>query len=149
MASKSQPSGALAGWMAGQRWFAAKSRRIVGTLVEDHLRVAGATLHVVRVGLDDGATHRYAVPLLDGPVPSDALDDPGFCRALLDVMRSARRGGPRGGALLGRPSTAFPADLPADLPVRRLVGEQSKPAGGFGDRLIVTHLPRVGGGGDH
>ncbi|HEU5194162.1 MAG TPA: sugar phosphotransferase, partial [Methylomirabilota bacterium] len=143
MASKSLPSDTLAGWIAGQRWFAAKSRRIVGTLVEDHLRVAGATLHVVRVGLDDGATHRYAVPLLDGPVPSDALDDPGFCRALLDVMRSAGRVGPDRGALLGRPSTAFPADLPADLPVRRLVGEQSNTSVVFGDRLIVKHIRRL------
>src|SRR4051812_19459467 len=73
----------LTRWIAGQRWFGAKSRRIVATHVEDGPRIADATLHLVRLGLDDGTTHTYVVPLRDGAAPSDAFDDPAFCRALL------------------------------------------------------------------
>ena len=143
MASKSPPSESLAGWIAAQRWFAGKSRRIVATRVEEHLRVDGATLHLVRVGLDDGAVHTYAVPLLDGPAPRDAFDDPAFCRALLEVLRTGGQVGGERSALLGRPSAAFPADLSAGLPVRRLAGEQSNTSVVFGDRLIVKHFRRL------
>ena len=141
MASKSLPSDSLAAWIAGQRWFAAKSRRIVGVHVEERLPVGDATLYLVRVGLDDGAVHTYVVPLRGEPF-TDAFDDPGFCRALLDVIRTGGRVGQRA-ALLGRPSTAFPADLPADVPVRRLTGEQSNTSVMFGDRLIVKHFRRL------
>src|SRR4051812_43126101 len=65
----------LAQWIAGQRWFGAKSRRIVATHVEDGPRIAEATLHLVRLGLDDGSTHTYVVPLRDGAAPNDAFDD--------------------------------------------------------------------------
>jgi predicted trehalose synthase len=143
MASKSPRSDALAGWIAGQRWFGAKSRRIVATEVEDGPRIAGATLHLVRLGLDDGSTHTYAVPLRHGAALADAFDDPAFCRALLDLMRDGGRAGSERGALVGRPSTAFPADLPAALGVRRLTGEQSNTSVVFGDRLIVKHFRRL------
>jgi len=145
MASKSLRSDLLAQWIAGQRWFGAKSRRIVATHVEDGPRIAEATLHLVRLGLDDGSTHTYMVPLRDGASPSDAFDDPAFCRALLDVMRRGARAGDERGALLGRPS-AFPGDLPADVGVRRLTGEQSNTSVVFGERLIVKHFRRFGPG---
>jgi len=143
MASTSLPSDSLARWIAGQRWFGAKSRRIVGVHVAERLRIGEATLYLVRIGLDDGALHTYAVPLLDAPPLSDAFDDPAFCRALLDVMRTGGRLGHERGALLGRPSAGFPADLPADVTVRRLAGEQSNTSVVFGDRLIVKHFRRL------
>jgi predicted trehalose synthase len=145
MASKSPRSDAsarpdLAQWIAGQRWFAAKARRIVCTHIEDRLPVADATLDVIRVGLDDGSTHTYVVALRDGSTPRDAFDDPAFCRALLGVLRSGGRLGHEHSALLGCPSIGFPADLPADAPVRRLAGEQSNTSVVFGDRVIVKHF---------
>jgi predicted trehalose synthase len=142
MASKSLQSDSLAGWIAAQRWFAAKSRRIVGVHVEDRLAVADAMLFLVRVGLDDGAVHTYVVPLRGEPF-TDAFDDPAFCRALLEVMRDGGRVGRERGALLGRPSTGFPRDLPADVAVRRLAGEQSNTSVVFGDRVIVKHFRRL------
>src|SRR5207245_5499149 len=51
----------LAAWLATRRWFATKTRRIVATAVDDRVRVGGATLCVVRVGLDDGSDDRYVV----------------------------------------------------------------------------------------
>ena len=130
----------LGGWIAGQRWFGSKSRRITATHVEDRLRVGNATLHLVRVGLDDGSMPTYVVPLRDGPGLRDAFDDPAFCRALLEVMRTGGRLGRERSALLGRPSAAFPADLPADPAVCRLTGEQSNTSVVFGERLIVKHF---------
>jgi len=129
--------------MAEQRWFGAKSRRIITTDVEDRLRIGGATVHVVRVELDDGSRHRYLVPLLDDGLLSDAFDDPVFCRALLEVIRDGRRLGGVRGALVGRPSAAFPAALPRDIDVRRLTGEQSNTSVVFGDQLIVKHVRRL------
>jgi len=133
----------LAQWIAGQRWFAAKSRRIIATRIEDRLPIGHATLHLVRLGLDDGSMHTYVVPLRDAPPLSDAFDDPTFCRALLDLMRTGGRVGRERVALLGRPSTAFPADVPSDVAVRRLTGEQSNTSVVFGDRLIVKHFRRL------
>src|SRR5206468_11477126 len=84
----------LADWLSTRRWFAAKTRRIVATAVDDQVRVGGATLRVVRGGLDDGSDARYVVALGPGPDIVDALDDAEFCRALLSLVA-------RGGALRG------------------------------------------------
>ena len=137
---------ALGGWIAGQRWFGGKSRRIVAVTREDGVPVGPGTLWIARVRLDDGRDDRYAVPLLEGPAPADALDDPGFCRALLDLMASqARRPGARG-ELVGTRTHAFPATLAAGTPARRLVGEQSNTSVVFGDALIVKHFRRLAAG---
>jgi trehalose synthase-fused probable maltokinase len=133
----------LAEWLAGQRWFAAKSRRIVATHVADRLALGGATIHLVRVGLDDGTIHAYVVPLRDGADRADAFDDPAFCRALLDLVATAGRAGGEGGALVGRPSVGFPRAMRPDVPVKRLSGEQSNTSVTFGDALIVKHFRRL------
>ena len=133
----------LAEWIAAQRWFAAKSRRIVATRVEDRIAVGGATVNVVRIGLDDGSVHTYVVPLREATTPSDAFEDPGFCRALLDLIGTSGRVEGDHGALVGRASTGFPRDLPADLPARRVSGEQSNTSVTFGESLIVKHFRRV------
>jgi predicted trehalose synthase len=137
------PSTDLAAWIAAQRWFSAKSRRIVATQVEDRVRVAGATVNVVRVGLDDGTLHPYVVPLRDEPPLSDAFDDPAFCRALLDLIAATGRAPGERGAIVGQPSVAFPRGLPADVAVHRLTGEQSNTSVTFGDVLIVKYLRRL------
>ena len=133
----------LAEWIAAQRWFAAKSRRIVAIRVEDRIAVGGATVNVVRIGLDDGSVHTYVVPLREATTPSDAFEDPGFCRALLDLIGTSGRVEGDHGALVGRASTGFPRDLPADLPARRVSGEQSNTSVTFGESLIVKHFRRV------
>ena len=133
----------LAEWIAGQRWFAAKSRRIVATSVDERIAVGNATIHLVRVGLDDGSIHTYVVPLREASELSDAFDDPAFCRALLDLIATTGRAGRERSALLGRPSVGFPTGLPRDAPVRRLTGEQSNTSVTFGDALIVKHFRRL------
>ncbi len=137
---------ALADWIAGQRWFAGKSRRIATVTLEDGVRLGPGTLWIARVALDDGRDDRYALPLLEGPPLRDALDDPGFCRALLELMESeARVAGARGEVVATR-TRAFPSGLAADVPARRLDGEQSNTSVVFGDALILKHFRRLAAG---
>ena len=142
MASKTLPS-ELPDWLATQRWFAAKSRRIVRTVVDDRLHVGSATVYVVGVALDDGAEDRYVVALEDEPGLVDAFDDARFCRALLEL--AATGGELRGerGALVGQPSRALPCALPADAPVRKIQGEQSNTSVVFDGAVIMKHFRRV------
>jgi predicted trehalose synthase len=137
---------ALGDWIAGQRWFAGKSRRIVAVALETGVRLGPGTLWIARVALDDGHEDRYAVPLLDGSELADALDDPGFCRALLDVIAGGRRLPGAQGEVVGLPTRALPSGLATDVPARRLDGEQSNTSVIFGDALILKHFRRLAPG---
>jgi predicted trehalose synthase len=135
---------ALGGWIAEQRWFAAKQRRIRAVELEDGVALGPGTLWIARVELDDGSADRYAVPLLDGAAAVDALDDPAFCRALLDLIaRESRAPGARGEVVASR-TRAFPAEVGAAG--RRLAGEQSNTSVVFGDALILKHFRRLAAG---
>jgi trehalose synthase-fused probable maltokinase len=142
MASKPPPSEPLAAWLAAQRWFGGKHRRIGTVGVEDSIDLDGGTLHMVRVVLDDGEVQRYAVPLHPGATPADAIDDPRFTRALLDLVRAGGRTGP----LRGQRTTAFPDALDRAAAVRKIGGEQSNTSIVVGDTLIVKHFRRLAGG---
>jgi trehalose synthase-fused probable maltokinase len=148
MASRTPPSEVLAVWLPRQRWFAAKTRRLTTVVVIDTIALAGSTLAIVEIGLDDGRRDRYAVPLgaeAGAALVGDALDDAAYCRALLDLI--ARGGTLRGehGELHGLPTAGFPTGLPP-LPTRRVGGEQSNTSVIFGDRLIMKHFRRLAEG---
>jgi predicted trehalose synthase len=137
---------ALGSWIAGQRWFAGKSRRIVTVAREDGVRLGPGTLWIARVTLDDGREDRYALPLLDGPELVDALGDPGFCRAVLDLIaREARLPGGHG-EIVGTRTHAFRPGITADVAARRLDGEQSNTSVVFGDALILKNFRRLAAG---
>jgi predicted trehalose synthase len=137
---------ALAAWIAGQRWFASKRRRIVAVALEDRVPLGPGSLCIARVTLDDGGADRYAVPLLDGATARDALDDPEFCGALLDLIaREGRASGARGEVVAAR-TRAFPGGRAAAMPARRLEGEQSNTSIVFGDTLILKHFRRLAAG---
>jgi trehalose synthase-fused probable maltokinase len=140
------PLDALARWIAGQRWFAAKSRRVVGVSVEDGIRLGDGTLWLLRVGLDDGSSARYAVPLRDGSDIAEALDDPGFCRALLALIATGGRAAGAYGELRGSPTTALSAGTAAGATPRRLRVEQSNTSVVFGDVLILKHFRHLHAG---
>src|SRR5947207_658576 len=146
MASKSLQSERLAPWIAGQRWFAGKTRRITSVVAEDGLPVADATIWIARVVLDDGGAERYALPLREDAAPADALDDPAFCRALLAlILDGGRVAGARGEAV-GLPTRAQPAADGRGRAPRRLTGEQSNSSVLFGDTLILKHFRRLAAG---
>ncbi|MBI4639031.1 MAG: hypothetical protein HY727_22055 [Candidatus Rokubacteria bacterium] len=138
--------GPLVGWLAQQRWFASKTRRIEALTIEDGVPLARATIQIARVTLDDGTVDRYAIPLGEGSPIADALDDPPFCLALLDLIRRGGTAAGKQGEVRGRPTRAFPRRLPSDLPVRRLAGEQSNTSVVFGDALILKHYRRLAAG---
>jgi len=129
-------------WLAQQRWFAAKTRRIAEAVVEDRIPLEGAALCVVRVALDDGASDRYVVALGRDATGADAFDDAPFCRGLLRLMASGGEVRGERGALRGHRSRAFPTSLAAN-DVRRLRGEQSNTSVIFDDAVIVKHFRRL------
>ena len=138
----------LAAWLPSQRWFAAKARPIRAAACRDRIRLGPGTLYVVVVGFSDvvGEPERYLVTLRAGERVVDALDDPVFCRALLDLVRRGADVSGERGRLVGRPGQAFPADLGADVSARRLQGEQSNTSVVFGDRLIMKVFRRLSDG---
>src|SRR5687767_15314871 len=146
MASKPPPSEQLAGWLPRQRWFRSKSRRIATVTVDDSIALDTGVLHVVRVTLDDGDVQRYAVPLVPGAAPADALDDPRFAREMLDLVRQEGRAMGRAGAVTGRRTRAFPGTLGPETVVRKIGGEQSNTSVVVGDLLIVKYFRRLAPG---
>jgi maltokinase len=134
----------LRDWIARQRWFAGKSQRIEAVTLEARVPLPPGTLWIARVRLDDGREDRYALPLLDGAEIRDALDEPDFAGALLDLV--AREGHAAGdhGAVVATRTRAFPTGLTA--PGRRLGGEQSNTSIVFGDALILKHFRRLAPG---
>jgi trehalose synthase-fused probable maltokinase len=140
------PSAAeLGAWIAGQRWFASKRRRITGVALEDRVPLGAGWLCLARVALDDGSADRYALPLLEGTEVRDALDDPDFCAALLALIaREARVPGAHGEVVAAR-TRAF-VEVPSGVRSRRLEGEQSNSSVLFGDTLILKHFRRLAAG---
>lgn len=146
MGSKTPPSDRLAAWIAGQRWFASKTRGIVGAVVEDRVPIGAAALHVVRVTLDDGTTERYAMPLAPaapGSAPADALDDPSFCRTLLALLADGGVARGERGTVATQRTRAFPLGVDPQPVVRRLGGEQSNTSVTFDRALILKHFRRL------
>ena len=133
----------LAAWLAGQRWFASKTQAIEGVHVEDTVPLGGAVVAVVAVRLADGSGDRYLIPLHQGDTPGDALADPLFARALLAVVADESRVAGERGEIIGHRTRAFPRDLPASLPVRRLGGEQSNASVAFGEALVLKQFRRM------
>jgi maltokinase len=129
-------------WLAQQRWFAAKTRRIADAVVEDRIPLEGGSVCVVRVVLDDGATDRYLLALGGDAADADAFDDAAFCRGLLRLMASGGEVRGERGAVRGQRSRAFPTGL-AGHDVRRLRGEQSNTSVIFDEAVIVKHFRRL------
>jgi trehalose synthase-fused probable maltokinase len=142
--SNPPPSERLAAWLHEQRWFGGKSRRISGIEVADAVPLDPATLYLLRVTLDDGAAHRYAVPLSAGAAPADAFDDPRFAERLVGLIADGARVPGRAGVVSGHRTGAFPAA--PGTGARRLEGEQSNTSVVIGDTLLLKLFRRVADG---
>jgi maltokinase len=144
MASKTPPSEAIGAWLPRQRWFATKTRRITNVHVADAVALGPGVLLVVMVTLDDGTRDRYALPVRPEADPvADALDDPGYGRALLDLVARGAGVTGRQGDVRGVPAAGALLTSASQLPARRLSGEQSNTSVVFGDRLIMKHFRRL------
>jgi trehalose synthase-fused probable maltokinase len=138
---------ALAAWIAGQRWFAAKTRRIRGAGVADSVRLGHGVVLLVDVELDDGNRERYALPLVPGDEIRDALGEAEFCRALLALLAGGGTAGGERGEIRGVPAGGLPESwaggIPASLSVRRLGGEQSNSSVALGEALVLKHFRKL------
>lgn len=135
--------------LMAQRWFAGKARRVREAAPWDRIALPAGTLYVVGVAFADapgGALERYVVTAPIGDGAGDALDDPEFCRALLDTVRAGAELPGEHGRLVGRPSQALPIVMPAARSTRRVAGEQSNSSVVFGDALIMKLFRRLADG---
>jgi maltose alpha-D-glucosyltransferase/alpha-amylase len=158
-------------YLPRQRWFGAKSRRIKSGKVLDWAEFQGAVFTFVEVQYEAGDAETYLVPLAMSfgkdaehisaesptailcPVASsrgdgvlhDAVQDNGFCSALLDLIAHKLEVTAHAGRIVGIPSARF-ADLrgteDAPLALRRSSAEQSNSSIIFGDRLILKLFRR-------
>jgi maltose alpha-D-glucosyltransferase/alpha-amylase len=152
MASSRAPSEATLGavlaargpaFLAGQRWFAGKGRRLAAVRLRDAGRLPaappGAWLALLEVAFADGEVDLYAVPVVldeaDGDV-RDALDDPAFGRALLAAVAAEADVPLRAGRVRCLRTAAWPAWETPPAP-RRLAGEQSHTSLRYGDLLVL------------
>lgn len=139
---------ALAAWIARQRWFAAKTRRIARVGLVDAVPLGPGVVLLVDLELDGGGDERYALPLAAGADIADALADAGFCRALLALLADGGTAAGERGELRGVPAAGLPWSdgVPEDLVVKRLGGEQSNTSVALGGALILKHFRKIAAG---
>ncbi len=161
----------LPDYLLRQRWFGSKSRRIKSARFLDWSEFQNTVFTFVEVQYDAGPAETYLLPLamsfgkdaeqvsaqspaaILSPVVSsrgdgvlhDAVQDNGFCTALLDMIGRKLEVPAQAGRIHGNPSGRF-ADLrgseAAPLAVRRSSAEQSNSSIIYGDRLILKLFRR-------
>jgi predicted trehalose synthase len=140
----------LAEWLARQRWFGAKARRIERVAVADTVGLGPGVVVLADVQLDGGTHDRYAIPLLPDREPRDALGDAGFCRALVALLAAGGAVAGDGGEIHGVPAAGlaerWPAGPPAALEVRRVGGEQSNTSVVLGETFMLKHFRKLAAG---
>ncbi|HEX6140526.1 MAG TPA: hypothetical protein VF013_08715 [Candidatus Limnocylindria bacterium] len=143
-ALRSLASGLDAEWLAGRRWFGARTRRLAGVELADAASLDdGAWLLVLAAHFDDGGTERYLVPAM---AHGGALREPGDGEgAWAALTHCAARGGDLASAR-GRftmsPTPRLAELLPpqvsaSSLAERRFAGEQSNTSVRLGDRVVL------------
>jgi predicted trehalose synthase len=124
-------------WLVRQRWFAGKAREVASVHLQGMVDLDDRVLDVIlRVHYADGGTEDYQVPVIVGEDGfSDALADPGACRAIAALcMRADHRPAQSGSELVGQPVTDDP--VPAGE-VRTLGVEQSNSSVVMGGQAIL------------
>ncbi len=140
----------LPAYLARQRWFSSKSRRIKGVRIADVIPVAGAEVTLAEVDYAGTDAELFALPLRpaeDGKM-TDALTDPAFTESLLDAIARRRRFKGRQGDLLALPTPQLKRLRGADSGTEKLTpklsgAEQSNNSVVFGERLIMKFYRRV------
>ena len=156
-------------FLAAQRWFGSKSRKIVSAKIVDHARLGGlaAELVMVEVKFAQGEPESYLVPLAvssgpeaeavrvaspdavvaalpDGAVLHDATLREDFRQAMLHAIQHDEKTSGEHGAFDGRSTAALSAAAAGEMPAsRRGTAEQSNTSLLFGTRFILKLLRRV------
>jgi trehalose synthase-fused probable maltokinase len=124
-------------WLASQRWFRSKQRRIADVTEIDRASLAdGAALSVIEVAYQDaGGSERYLVPVAGEDEPADG---DGAWRALAALIVEGGEAGGRRGRFVATPTPASQSMPSVDgLSERRLTVEQSNTSVVLGQALIL------------
>jgi trehalose synthase-fused probable maltokinase len=142
-------AGALPAWLPGARWFGGKARTVGGITPLDHAALPGTAgiLALFAVAYADGGEETYQVPVLpegEGAGIRDAMEDEGFCRALLTAIRQAAALAGARGRFRFAPTALFAELLPAEPEaVKRLRAEQSNTSVVCDQRAILKLFRRL------
>jgi trehalose synthase-fused probable maltokinase len=151
----------VAEWLAGQRWYASKSRHITGLQVEESVAIADAPpliLNLVHARFASGSHELYQLPFVllspdkagERPVVSatedwtavDAVADPELVRELMRQMDAERTlEGENGTFRFQR--VELTGQLPLEAPVRPMGVEQSNSSIVFGDETVLKVFRRL------
>jgi trehalose synthase-fused probable maltokinase len=133
-------------WLADQRWFRAKRRRIVAVAGVDAFPLTGETIWLLVLGVRfaDGGEERYLLPAVtDAAGVREPADGEGAWRSLAaSIVSASTLRGVAGGSLRCEPGPGLGAVLGdgadvASLPERRLGVEQSNTSVALGERLML------------
>ena len=133
---------ALAAWLPPRRWFGSKTRPVAGVVPVDEAALPGTrgVLALFEVRYADGEPETYTIPLLPASGKADirdAMDDPGFCRALMAHLQAQTVLPARRGTFRFAP-TALLAEIAPGPPesVSRVAAEQSNTSVVYDGRAI-------------
>jgi trehalose synthase-fused probable maltokinase len=135
-----------------QRWFGSKTRTIRAVTSLDEAAVPGTKgiLALFEVSYADGTGETYNVPVLPGSGDvevRDAMEDPEFCRALLQRIRTEASLPGRLGTFRFTPTAIFPEVLSGEPErVSRVATEQSNTSVVYDARAILKLFRKVEGG---
>jgi trehalose synthase-fused probable maltokinase len=142
--------------LGSRRWFGAKTRTIAGVTPVDYASVpaTAGVLALFRVDFAEPPAETYCVPLLAQPAAgktgwtvSDAVDDPGFCGALVEQLAAGATLAARHGQFRFRGTAALTEMLPPPpRQVARIKAEQSNTSVVFGGRAILKIYRRLEAG---
>jgi maltose alpha-D-glucosyltransferase / alpha-amylase len=150
----------LPNYLINQRWFGGKARQILATEIVDVVSMPGgsALLLIVLVSYGSGSDEMYAIPVTAASeggasvlrLPSDqgsrpiglkdAVSEPRFLTALLQLIHSESTAEGEQGTLRGRRTSAYSslaASTPDSLTPKALRAEQSNTSVVYGDKLIL------------
>jgi len=139
----------LPGLLPDRRWFGSKARTISGVTPLDHALLPGTAglLALFAVAYADGGVETYQVPILPdakGTGVLDAMEDEGFCRALLGQIRQAGVLAGSRGRFRFLPTEIFAEALPGEPEaVKRLHAEQSNTSVICDQRAILKLFRRL------
>jgi maltose alpha-D-glucosyltransferase / alpha-amylase len=160
--------GQLPVYLAGQRWFGGKARRILGADIVDAIPIGGdkrnTIVLIVTVKYLEGANETYSIPLTamqpnesgetartlkmgnsSGLVFRDAFSNQEFLTELLDIVKRERETLGDRGRLRGFRARSFLelASSSDELQPKLLTGEQSNSSVIYGQRLILKFFRRI------
>src|SRR4030042_4211852 len=143
---------ALPAWLPTRRWFGSKTRNVAGVTPLDVTTIpeTRGILAIFEVTYADGEQEIYNVPVLPAPGKGeirDAMEDPEFCRALLEHTRAQASLAGRRGVFRFTPTALLTEIVPgAPETVSRVAAEQSNTSVVYDARAVLKLFRKLESG---